>query len=92
MNCRRLFVIAAAFIGLVPAAQPATAEPTSHQGATATATILQSVNVQDIVRATQQRGLRGTPQPETRRFIDQHGFVTKARSHGAQLIYIVDLP
>ncbi len=92
MNCRPFAVIAVAFIGLVPAAQLASAKPTSHQRAIATATILQSVTVRDVTHGGEKRLARGMSQPALRRFIDQEGFVTNAANPRAHVIYIIDLP
>jgi hypothetical protein len=92
MNCRRLAVVAVAFIGLVPATQAASAKPTSHHSATATATILQSFRVKDVTGEGGSSRPRGASQSALRRFIDQDGFVTTAENPQARVIFIVDLP
>lgn len=94
MNCRPFAVIAVVLSGLVPAIQPASAGSSTHQRATATATILSPVTNHDVVRGKPGEGSvhsRGYYSAKER-FVDENGFVTNGGNPRRLPIYIIDLP
>jgi hypothetical protein len=94
MNCCPFAVITVVLSGLVPALQPASAGHPTHQRATATATILSPVAINDVARgkAGEIRGSSGGPQLVKVRFVDENGFVTVAGNPRRHVIHIIDLP
>jgi hypothetical protein len=94
MNCRPFAVVAVVLSGLVPAFQPATAGHPTHRRATATATILSPVAINDVSRGKvgEGRGSSGEPQSVKVRFVDENGFVTAVGNPRRHVIHIIDLP
>lgn len=94
MNCRPFAVIAVVLCGLVPAIQPASAGPPTHQRATATATILSGVstlNSREVERAASSR-TRNSSQTVSVFFIDADGFITTVANPQRLKIIIIDMP
>jgi hypothetical protein len=94
MNCRPSAVALFAVAGLVPGTQAAIAGTPTHRQATATATILNITSVQAEDAANGQVRIR-TGQPErnmTVKHIGPDGHVVTAKTVGARVLIILDLP
>jgi hypothetical protein len=94
MNCRPFVVIAVMLGGLVPAAQPASAELPTRRTATATATILSPVSTRDLARRNADKNDRKVHMLGTimTKFVDENGFITNTPIPQSHKIFIVDLP
>lgn len=94
MNCRPFAVIAVVLSGLVPAIQPASAGPPTHQRATATATILSGVSTPGSAAVEQVSGDNQLGKSKTVRvkYVDAEGLITTVANPQRWRIVIIDMP